>query len=809
MVEDTRGRVPLVRQSRWSSARLVVPCALAAGVLLFMPASVCAQSLGTLEGTVRHAVTGRGLPGVDIHLEETGQRAVTALNGRFEIQRVEARRYTLVVSLMGFATVRHTVVAGAGASLDLVLEPRPIELDEVLARVDGSYSAASSRVARDFDIMVRPTRSAQDLLQLAPGLVTAQHAGGGKAEQIFLRGFDADHGTDVHIAVDGLPVNMVSHGHGQGYADLHFVIPDVVQRIDVFKGPYTAAHGNFATAGAITFATRDHLEHNLVRAEGGAFNTASVTALYQIPTAGPHQGAYLAGQFYRTDGPFAAPQGFGRFNVFGKFHTHLSEDARIAVTASGFSSAWDASGQVPLRAVQSGAIRRFGAIDDLEGGTTGRQDVNLLYEAGSGTSGFRLQGYVSRYNFKLFSNFTFFREDPERGDMIEQTDHRQIHGLNGTYRFDHALGSVSAASTLGGGFRADDAEVALWRSPARTRSEHLVDAGIAERNLYLWGHEELFLSTRLRLQLGLRWDYFTYDVDDRREGKPSTLPHASGYAQQSILSPKANLVFSPVRALDLFLNGGSGFHSNDARNIIIDRRVADLARGYQRQGLGEAEIEQRLVEQNFDPEHRSTKTLPRALGGELGLRARPASALNVALAAWLLDLEREFVYVGDGGFTELSGRSRRYGVDVEARLGLRSWLSADVDLSLSRGVLRDEPANADAIPLAPRLTSTGGLTALHPRGYEGSLRYVHVGDRPANEEGSVTAHGYTLFNLLGTYQVGRFRFNMMVENLLDTDWNEAQFDTESRLPAELSPVSELHFTPGNPRNLRVGVAFLF
>jgi hypothetical protein len=237
--------------------------------------------------------------------------------------------------------------------------------------------------------------------------------------------------------------------------------------------------------------------------------------------------------------------------------------------------------------------------------------------------------------------------------------------------------------------------------------------------------------------------------------------------------------------------------------------VADLVRGYAREGLGEVEIEERLVEQNFDPAHRSTETLPRALGAEVGLRARPLSALNVALAAWLLDLEREFVFVGDGGFTELSGRSRRYRVDVEARPGLSSWLSADADLSLSRGVLRDEPVCANAIPLAPRMTSTGGTTALHPRRYDGSVRYVHVGGRPANEEGSVTALGYTVLHLLGAYQVGRFRLNLMVENLLDTDWNEAQFDTESRLPGELLPISELHFTPGNPRNLRVGVAFLF
>ena len=717
-------------------------------VVLALPAA--GQEPGSIRGMVRSEANGEGLPDVLIRVNETGHETRTGVNGGFEFARIRAGRYTLSVRALGFAMFEQSidVVAGQQASIEIRLSARPIELDEVLASADRSFSTASSRTVRAFDLVVRPVRSAQDLLQLAPGLVTAQHAGGGKAEQIFLRGFDADHGTDVAIAVDGVPVNMVSHGHGQGYADMHFVIPDVIERIDVNKGPYTTEWGNFATAGAVSFATRDHLDRNVMRGEAGAFGTGMVTALYQVPTSGPHQGAYLAGQFYQTDGPFDAPQDFGRFNLFGKFHTHLSEDTRLAVTASGFSSAWNASGQVPQRAIRSGLIDRLGAIDDLEGGTTGRQDVNLLYEAGPGSDQFRLQGYFTRYNFKLFSNFTLFLEDQENGDMIEQTDRRQMHGLNGSYRFEHPLGSFAhAAATLGGGYRADDVDVALWQSPDRVRAERLVDSGIAERNLYLWAQEELQISPRVRLQVGVRWDYFTYDVDDRLDGVPADLPHASGYAQQTILSPKASLVVSPASELDLFLNIGSGFHSNDARDIVIDRCIADLVRGYRRDGISESAIADLLVAKNFDPEHIDVETLPRAIGGEFGLRTRPMAALNVAAAAWFIDLEREFVYVGDGGFTELSGRSRRYGLDFEARVGFNAWLSADADISLSKGLLRDEPDDANEIPLAPRVTWTGGLNAIQPKRWDASLRYVHIGDRPANEDGSVTAEGYTVFNL--------------------------------------------------------------
>lgn len=773
---------------------------------------VAAQAPGGVRGEVRNEANGKGVAEVVVRIEGTGQETRTGVSGGFAFARVRPGSYTIVVNALGFAAVEKVidVMAGQATTIDIELTARPIELDEVLASADRSFSAASSRTVRAFDLAVRTVRSAQDLLQLAPGLVTAQHAGGGKAEQIFLRGFDADHGTDVAISVDGVPVNMVSHGHGQGYADLHFVIPHLIERIDVSKGPYNTRWGNFATAGAISFTTKDHLDGNMVRGEMGAFGTGTITALYQVPGSGPHQGAYLAGQFYRTDGPFDAPQDFGRFNLFGKFHTHLMEDTRLAVTASGFSSAWDASGQVPQRAVESGLIGRFGAIDDLEGGTTGRQDLNLRYESGTGTDRFVLQGYFTRYDFKLFSNFTLFLDNPEDGDMIEQTDRREVHGLNGSYRFEHPLGGLAqVAATLGGGYRADDIEVSLWQSPDRVRSRRLVDSGIRERNLYLRAEEELQISPGIRLQLGVRWDYFTYDVDDRLEGRPASLPHASGYAQQAILSPKASLVVSPSHALEFFFNTGSGFHSNDARAIVLDQRVADLVRAYRRDGVGEVAIEDSLVARNLDPAHIDVETLPRATGAELGLRLRPFNALNIAAAAWVLDLEREFVFVGDGGFTELSGRSRRYGLDVEARAGFTAWLSADADISLSRGILRDEPDEANQIPLAPRITWTGGINAIRPDHWDASLRYVHVGDRSANEDKSVTAEGYTVFNLLGSYRFGPARLSITVENLFDTEWNEAQFDTESRLPGEAVPVSELHFTPGAPRNVRIGLSYWF
>jgi len=533
--------------------------------------------------------------------------------------------------------------------------------------------------------------------------------------------------------------------------------------------------------------------------------------LYQIPNTGAHNNAYFAGQFYNTDGPVDSPQGFRRFNLFGKFHAHLSETAKLSFDIGGFSSAWNASGQIPQRAIANGLIKRFGTLDDLEGGTTGRQNLNFMYETtGNGNSEFMIQAYASRYNFKLFSNFTFFLEDPVNGDMIEQTDSRQILGLNTKYKFYHDLGLGVTTATFGGGYRADDMDVALWRSPNRVRLEKRVDANIAERNLFLWAQEEFIFSPQARLQLGLRGDYFTFDLEDHLETQPANgLPHASGFAQEAILSPKANLVISPSPRLDLYANFGTGFHSNDARDVIIDQRVVDLERALKRNGLNEQQIADSLTALNFDSAHRNAKTLPRAVGAELGFRARIGERLNFGAAAWWLNLERELVYVGDAGTTELSGRTKRYGVDLETRLKVLSWLYGDADVTISTGEARDEPPEANEIPLAPRFIATGGLTVRHPQGYEGGLRIRHIGDRPANEDNSVVALGYTVLDLSASYRFGNYQINFVLENLTDTDWNEAQFDTESRLRDEPASVSELHFTPGNPRNVRVGVSYSF
>ena len=785
-------------------------------LISFLTISTFAHNAGSICGTVFDSQTGLPIIGANIQIKSSLIGTNSDLTGKYEFKNIQIGTYEVIFSSLGYKSAARNISIKENITdtLTVKLESSSVGLGEVTVLGLQPISAASSKEIRTIDMQLKPFRTSQDMLLMVPGLFIAQHQGGGKAEQIFLRGFDCDHGTDVSINVDGMPVNMPTHAHGQGYADLHFLISETVDEMEVNKGPYLASIGDFYTAGAVNFKTKDVLENNLIKIESGQFNTQKYTLMLQPDNGGIEQNGYLAMQYHHFDGPFDSPEKFERMNVFGKYFFQLTPASKLTLSAGGFSTGWNASGQIPDRAVKKGLIGRFGGIDNLEGGVTNRKNVNVNYKfLSSNGSEFEVNSYFTQYNFKLYSNFTYFLIDTINGDMIEQNEHRNIQGLNTSYKFTTSWLGFNQLNKMGGGYRGDLIDIQLWHSPNRIRMSDFTNDIIDEENLNCWYQQEFTFNSKLRLVWGVRHDYFTFSKDDKvgssLDSTNNGLPHASGISFQSVFSPKINFIISPVKNFDLFLNFGQGFHSNDARDAVIGSRVSEISNTWKSEGLNNNQIDTRLSKYNFNPAMQNTGTLPKATAGEIGIKSRLFNKLHLSLSAWYLYLDKEFVYSGDGGVAELSDPTQRLGIDAEARLSILSWLWADVDISTAKATIKNLQDGQNFVPLAPTLTASGGLSVIREHGFCGSIRFRHLSDRPANEDNSVIALGHTLFNISLAYIYKQYSFAINGENILNSVWNEAQFATETRLKGESKSVTELCYTPGNPQNFQLCVSYKY
>lgn len=748
-------------------------------VLLFFlstMAGVLHAHNGSLNGQIIDAETGLEIPGAVVKLEPGARFTSTNTLGFFYFTDLPAGEYTLSVQMLGYETLIKSGILIRDSETSVIrLDVKPAIVDlrevEVMQSINQPLQTISG-----FDIQTRPINTAQDVLRIVPGLFIAQHAGGGKAEQLFLRGFDIDHGTDVNLTVDGMPVNMVSHAHGQGYADLHFVIPELIEGVNFKKGPYDVESGNFTTAGQVRFKTADALGNNMVKLEAGQFNTYRAMGAFNIlgnEAGRRNRHAYIAAENAYSDGYFNSSQQFNRLNLFGKYTALLDDDHRVSLSASAFQSSWNASGQIPERAVKSGQIDRFGAIDDTEGGLTNRYNINFEHQkAMPGGTLVKNQLYYVNYGFELYSNFTFFLNDPVNGDQIRQKERRRIFGYNGAI---HTQGSLFGKKIIGeyGIFYRNDLvqDNELSRTANRSRvTQALAFGDVNESNTGAYFSETLVLG-KFSLNAGLRYDAFLFAYENALDTlyKPEK-------AFDNTLNPKVNLYYDWSPALRLYLSAGNGFHANDTRVV-----VAQQAR----------------------------QTLPKASGVDLGAIFKPSPALLVHLAAWYLKLEQEFVYVGDEAVVEAGGRSVRQGLDLSARMQLFRYLYTDLDVTYSHARSVDEPEGARYIPLAPVYTATGGIGWDKGKGLFGSLRFRYLGDRPANEDNSVNASGYFLLDAVAGWKTRRVEIGLSVQNLGNVAWNEAQFDTESRLKNEAEPVSEIHYTPGTPFFVKGGITFRF
>ena len=778
--------------------------------------SAKAHEAGTIKGKVSDAKSGTQVVGAVIQIKSTLIGTASDIYGNYELKNIQIGKYELTCSLIGYKTTARTIDVKENITdtINFMLDESITGLDEVTVEGSRPVSAATSKELRAINMQLKPVRSSQDMLFSVPGLFIAQHQGGGKAEQLFLRGFDCDHGTDVSINVDNMPVNMPTHAHGQGYADLHFLIAETVDEIEVNKGPYLTKYGDFYTAGAVSFKTKDILDNNLFKVEAGQFNTQKYTLMFQPENGGKEQNGYLATQYFHSDGPFEEPTAFERMNVFGKYFFQLTHNSKLTLSFSGFNTGWNGSGQIPEHAISKGLVSRFGALDNNEGGNTDRENINISYNFLSPAGNeFEINSYFSNYNFKLFSNFTFFLTDSINGDMIEQTEHRTIRGLNATYKFASDLCGVKVINKISSGYRGDDIALQLWHSPNRVRMNVFTNDEVDQHNLFAWAQQEYFFNPKLRMVWGIRHDLFTFSKNDLVNNALDSInngfPHASGTSHKSILSPKINFILSPYSNLNFFLNFGQGFHSNDARDVIIGQTISNLTSVWTKDGLDNGQINNRLQRNNFDPLMNGITTLPKATAGEAGLQTKLFGKLHISMAAWYLHLQKEYVYVGDGGTTELSDPTERLGFDAELRYSFLPWLWIDSDISYAHATIMNLPRGQNYVPLAPSLVASGGLSIMRNSGLSGAIRFRHIGDRPANEDNTLTAKGYTIFNSNITYKYKNILFSVNCENIFNVDWNEAQFETTTMLKGEITPTTDICFTPGNPRNFQFGISCLF
>lgn len=743
-------------------------------MISFMLLIVLFQATGFAHNIVTGKVvdknTGAPLAGANIMVTGTFYGTVSNGFGSFSL-KTDTAIQTLTVSYIGYLTQEVPITKPEEFVL-VEMVPSSLELNQVVVTTSAVNNLKTlSRV----DVDLRAANSSQDVLRMVPGLFIAQHAGGGKAEQIFLRGIDNDHGTDIDISVDGIPVNMVSHAHGQGYADLHFLIPELIRSIDFAKGPYYTDHGDFNTSGYVRFQTPERLDRSQIKMEGGMFNTKRAIALLNLPekiNGTEKQSAYLASEFFLTNGPFDAPQNFIRMNLFGKFTNYFDRNKRMVFEFSKLQSKWDASGQIPQRAVEQGITDRFGALDPTEGGTTGRTNLSVKYtDVLPGGAIFDNQLYFSDYNFELYSNFTFYLKNPVEGDQIRQKEHRHLYGYKTRYSITRNFDGFTSGTTFGGGFRYDDIDnIELSNTKERITVSPLALGDINESNLYGYADETLEKGKWV-LNAGVRVDYFKFDYNNKLD----SLYHTQS-KQAARLSPKLNILYNLTHQFQFYLKSGIGFHSNDARVVLSNN---------------------------------PGRVLPGAFGTDLGSIFKLGNRFIGQAALWYLYMQDELVYVGDDAVVEPGGRTVRYGLDLSARFQFANWLFGDLDVNLAHPYYPDEPAGANYVPLAPVFTSVGGITLQHPSGFNGSIRYRYMKDRPANETNSVTALGYTVVDVVINFKKPKYEIGVTLENLFNTEWNEAQFDTETRLYNEATPVSELCFTPGTPFFLKAGISFFF
>ena len=646
-----------------------------------------------------------------------------------------------------------------------------------LERLGGDPASATVGIATSEQLDLRPVLRTGELLEVVPGLIVTQHSGSGKANQYFLRGFNLDHGTDLATSVDGVPVNMPTHAHGQGYTDVNFVIPELIESIDYRKGTYYAETGNFSAAGAVNMRYRSALDAPFV-----ALETGDDHYMRGLFAASPEIGGgnLLVGiEHSQNNGPWVLEERFHKTNALLRY-SHDTANGRFAITAQGYDGEWRSTDQIPRRAVQSGAIGRFGFVDPTDGGDSHRYSLAADWYQQLGTGRMHAMAYAIDYQLDLFSNFTY-ATDTENGDQFEQFDDRRVYG--GKFEWDRSLTLLGLTHelALGAERRRDDiGTVGLYKTVARQRIETTREDDVTQSSYSGYSSLKSPWSEHVRTEIGLRADRFDFEVR-------SNVAANSGSANDSIVSPKFSLILGPWSETEFFVNIGKGFHSNDARGTTIRFDPTD--------GVTPVDRVNPLVD---------------ALGADVGVRTAVLPNVQLTASLWTLKLDSELLFVGDAGITEASRESERRGIEAGAIWNPVSWLILDADLAWSRSRFTQFDPAGDRIPGAVESVASVGLAVDHPSGWFGGARLRHFGAAPLIEDDSVRSDPTTLVNLEAGYHLtDNIQLSAALFNVFDSRDNDITYFYESQLPGETQPVSDIHFHPVEPRTFRLTLRATF
>ena len=638
--------------------------------------------------------------------------------------------------------------------------------------------AASEQEFSGAQLTAQPASRTGEILEATPGLIVTQHSGEGKANQYFLRGFNLDHGTDLAITVDGMPVNMRTHGHGQGYADTNFIIPELIQSMRVRKGPYYADEGDFSSAGSLRINYADRLDRQMVSATYGSFGYTRGFAAGSTKVGEGNVLAAVEGNIY--SGPWDVPDNVRKVNGVLRYTQGTDADG-ASLTAMAYSNKWTSTDQIAARAVNQGLINRFGTLDPTDGGKASRYSLSGRWSREDDQSSSRIEAYGIYSTLALFNNFTYFLNDPVNGDQFSQTDRRSIFGLNASHTFKGHIGNAQTATTFGYQGRYDDIQAGLVNTLQRVTLSTTRQDSVQEGSSGLYVQNTTQWNNWFRTIAGMRGDWYAArDISDN--------PLNSGNVKDFIASPKFGVVFGPFNKTELFVNAGNGFHSNDVRRTVITVDPKDPTVAADKVSL-----------------------LVRSQGAEVGLRTRAIAGLESTVSLFVLDFASELLFVGDAGTTEPSRPSRRIGVEWTNQYRLSKWLTLDADLAVTQARFTNEDPVGNYIPGAPNVIASAGFTVGEQLGWYGGMKLRYFGPRPLIEDNSVSSSATTLVNARIGYRYDNgVRIQLDAFNIFNSQATQIDYYYTSRLPGEpAAGIADQHYHPVEPLAVRLTLAASF